>query len=158
MAASGAGLLAAAKADALWKNAIQDPIFAMQAERVLMVYLPDFGMAATWLVWQLQENLVSFMIRINGAEEIEEFAMMVGMGFFVLTGQRYQMVIPARLNMAKVKSAVLKFVQTEDEEYCLHPEYLVATMPYAEAKAWQKRLRDMDEAHRCADMLLLLGD
>ena len=58
--------------------------------------------------------------------------------------------------MDRVKMAALKFAKTEDEEYYLHPEYLVATMPYAEAKAWQSRLREMDEVHRHADRLLLL--
>jgi hypothetical protein len=82
--------------------------------------------------------------------------MMVEMGFFVLTGQRYQMVIPTQLIMAKVKRAALKLAQTEDEECYLHPEYLVATMPYAEAKAWQNRLREMGDDHRNADRLLLL--
>jgi hypothetical protein len=48
-----------------------------------------------------------------------------------------------RLTMVKVKPAALKLAQTEDEEYCLHPEYLVATMPNADAKAWQGRLRGM---------------
>jgi hypothetical protein len=82
--------------------------------------------------------------------------MMAEMGFFVVTGQRYQMVIPTRLNMEKVKGAALKFARTEDEEYCLHPEYLVATMPKTEAEAWQKRLRTMNPAHRCADRAVLL--
>ena len=87
---------------------------------------------------------------------VDEFTMMVEMGFFVLTGQRYQMVIPTRLTIGKVKRAALKLAQTEDEEYYLHPEYLVVTMPYAEAKAWQVRLRGMSEDNRCADKLLLL--
>jgi hypothetical protein len=43
--------------------------------------------------------------------------MMVEMGFFVLTGERYQMVIPPRLNMDRVKMAALKLAETEDEEY-----------------------------------------
>jgi hypothetical protein len=55
-----------------------------------------------------------------------------------------------------VKSAMLKFARTEDEEYYLHPEYLVATMSYAEAEAWQHRLRNKDQDHRHADRLLLL--
>ena len=82
--------------------------------------------------------------------------MMAKMGFFILTDQRYQMAIPAQMNMDVVKRAALMFAKTEDEEFYLHPEYLVATMPYAEAKAWQERLCKMDEADRCADRLLLL--
>jgi hypothetical protein len=83
---------------------------------------------------------------------------MAEMGFFVRTGQRYHMIVPTQLNIDKVKTAVLKYAQTEDEDHDLHPEYLIATMPYAEAKVWQERLRVMDETHRCADRLLLLGD
>ena len=66
------------------------------------------------------------------------------------------MVIPTRLTIGRVKRAALKLAQTEDEKSYLHPEYLVVTMPYAEAKAWQVRLRDMGEDNRCADKLLLL--
>jgi hypothetical protein len=61
-----------------------------------------------------------------------------------------------RLDMKTVKSAALKLAQTEDEEYYLHPERLVATMPYTQAKEWQARLRLMDENQRCADRILLL--
>jgi hypothetical protein len=70
---------------------------------------------------------------------VDEFAMMTEMGFFFLTGQRYQMAIPTRLNMEKIKMAALKLAQTEDKECYLHPEYLVATMPKTEAEAWQRR-------------------
>jgi len=76
--------------------------------------------------------------------------MMVEMGFFILTGERYQMVIPTKLNIGKVKRAVLKFARTEDEDGLLRPENLVATMPYAKAKAWQRRLRTMGESRRLA--------
>ena len=104
------------------------------------------------LLSRLEQNLVSLVIDLNGEEEPEEFAMMIGMGFFVLTGQRYQMVVPMPLTLVKVMKAALRLAKTEDEEYFLHPEDIVTTMPYAEAKAWQGRLRGMDEAHR----LLLL--
>ena len=59
--------------------------------------------------------------------------MMLGMGFFVLTGDRYQMTIPVELTIEKVKSAVLNYAETEDSEYWLHPEHLVKTMSLAGA-------------------------
>jgi hypothetical protein len=138
----GKWLLAAAKADALWKKATNDPSLEEQFGLVTMIYIPDFGIGATVMVSQLEENLASFAIQLNGVaiELVDEFVMMAEMGFFVLTGQRYQMAIPAKLNMDVVKRAALKFAQTEDEDI-LHPEHLVVTMPYAEAKAWQERLR-----------------
>lgn len=148
----GKWLRAAAKAERLLEKAIKDPRFKNQFERLLVVQIP---IAATVLLSRLERNLVSLVVRVNG-EEAEEFVVMAEMGFFALTGQRYQMTIPTRLDIDKVKSAILKVVRTEDEKYYLHPEYLVATMPYAEAEAWQHRLREMDQASRHADRLLLL--
>jgi hypothetical protein len=148
-------LAAAAKAERLWRKASNDPSFEKHIERLLIAQIPDFSIGATVLLSRLESNHVSFVVQLSG-EEAEEFVMMTEMGFFVRTGQRYQMTIPTRLDIHKLKSAMLKLAQTEDEEYYLHPEYLVATMPYAEAEAWQHRLRDMDQDRRHADRLLLL--
>jgi hypothetical protein len=39
----------------------------------------------------------------------------------------------------------LRYALTEDEDFMLHPERIVtATMPFAEARAWQDRLRAID--------------
>jgi hypothetical protein len=121
-----------------------------------MPYIPDFNIAATVLLSRLEQNFASLVVDLNSEIEPEEFAMMVGMGFFVRTGQRYQMVIPKRLTLGKVKNAALALAKTEDEEYILHPEHIITIMPYGEAKAWQTRLRKMNEVHRQADRLVLL--
>ena len=78
------------------------------------------------------------------------------MGFFTLTGQRYQMVIPKNLNMDVVKRAAIKFLKQKMGRRPALRTATVTTLTYAEAKAWQARLRQMDENHRCADRLLLL--
>ena len=77
--------------------------------------IPDFGIGATILLSRFEKNLASVTVGLNSEdiEEFNEFAMMVEMGFFILTGERYQMVIPTKLNMGKVKSAVLKFARTK---------------------------------------------
>ena len=152
----GKWLLAAAKANALWNEAINDPDFSKRIERLLLIYIPDFSICATVLLSRLEKNWASLVISVNGDEEAEEFAIMIGMGFFVPTGQRYQMVIPTRLTLEKVKKAALAFVRTEDEANILHPEWSITTMPYEEAKAWQSRLRQMNEECRLADRQLLL--
>ncbi len=150
----GKWLLAAAKADALWKRAIKDRGFENE---VCAVKGTHFGIGATVLLWRL-ETTPAFVVRLDEGYWVEVFTLMVEMGFFVRTGQRYQMAIPTRLTLGKVKRAALKLAQTEDddEKFYLHPEYLIATMPYAEATAWQERLRRMEEDHRCADRRLLL--
>ena len=148
-------LLAVARADELWKKAIEDSVFKMQVDRLLVATIPDFGIGATVMLSRLEKNLASFVVQINNEDEGVEFVMLAEMGYFIRTGKRYQMVVPTRLNMERVKKAALK---TEDENCYLHPENLVATMPYVETKAWQRRLREMDEASRIADRLFLLGN
>jgi hypothetical protein len=150
----GNWLLAAAKADTLWKKAISDPVFKEQVERLMIVRIPDFNISACVLLSRLEKKLASFTISLD-SWEAEDFVVMAGMGFFVLTGHHYQMVIPSRLNICKVKKAALKLAQTEDEED-LHPEHLLATMSSKEAEAWQQQLLEMDDDHRCADRFLAL--
>jgi len=87
------------------------------------------------MLLELREQRVTFLLRLD-SEDADMFAMMTEMGFFAMTSQRYQMVIPKRLNMTKVKRALLRYAQTEDSEYILHPEHLVTAMPFLEAKAW----------------------
>jgi hypothetical protein len=67
---------------------------------------------------------------------------------------------PTKLNVESVKMAAHTYVKIAEDpqEDWLHPECLITTMPCADAQAWQKRLRNMDTAHRCADRLLLLDD
>ena len=149
-------LLAAAEANALWLRSLSDPGFQQRIDRLMMAHIPDFNIGATVLLSRLEQNLASFVVSLSEEEEPEQFAMMIGMGFFVLTGNRYQMVIPSQLTLAIVRKAALKLAQTEAEEYILHPEYMITTMSFAEAKVWQRRLRLMEDAHRQADRQVLL--
>jgi hypothetical protein len=153
-------LLAAAKANELWTEALNNPRFSKRVDLLTAFVLPDFSVGATVLLSRLEQNLASFVISLNEETVPEEFAMMIEMGFFALTGQRYQMVIPTRLTLRKIMKAALRLAQTEAEGEdgldVLHPECIITTMPLAEAKAWQSRLRQMDEAHRHGDILLLL--
>jgi hypothetical protein len=152
----GNWLLAAAKAEALWKQALKDPVFAKKIERLLVCFMPDFSIGATIMLAHLTEEFVAFSLQLD-SEEGDEFVMMAEMGFFALTGERYQMVIPKKLSVDVVKSAALKYARTEDAEYELHPEYLVVSMPKAKALRWQKRLLRMDANRRCVDRITLLN-
>src|SRR6476659_1665511 len=97
----GRWLLAASKANELWTEALSNRRFNKRVDRLLVTYIPDFNIAATVLLSRLEQNLASLVVDLDGEGEPEEFAMMVGMGFFVLTGERYQMVIPTRLTLTK---------------------------------------------------------
>ena len=155
----GNWLLTATKTQALWEKAIKDPRFKKQIDLLTAHYSPDFDHSASLFLFQLKKNLVSFTIPLHNSEdwaELDQFTLMTEMGFFVLTDGRYQMVVPAKMNIDVVKSAVLRFAKTEDEDE--PSKYLVASMPYAQAEEWQARLRDMDEEQRCADRAVLLDE
>jgi hypothetical protein len=115
---------------------------------VTIMYIPDFAVAALYMLLELREQRVTFLLRLD-SEDADMFAMMTEMGFFAMTGQRYQMVIPKRLNMTKVKKALLRYAQTEDSEYILHPEHLVTAMPFLEAKACKAATRDARKPSQC---------
>jgi hypothetical protein len=65
------------------------------------------------------------------------------------------MVIPSVVTLRTVKNALLKLAKTEDADFMLHPEQMVATISSSEAMG-QRRLRAMDECHRAADRSVLL--
>jgi hypothetical protein len=79
-------------------------------------------------------NFVLFL----DTEEAGDFAMMVAMGLFAFQNERYRMSIPSDLSLANVKEAILRYAETEDEEYALHPEHIVNTMSFLEGRALQK--------------------
>jgi hypothetical protein len=152
----GRWLLATARAEELWKIAYAEPEFESRVKSLCIVFIPDFGIAGAILLAQLLKNCCTARVRLE-SELGEEFTMMVGMGFFVLTGNRYQMAIPPELTIEKIKAAVLEYAETE-YRYAMHPERLINTMSLAEAKDWQRRLRQMDERARLADRQMLLEE
>lgn len=151
-----AWLLAAAETQAFWDEALKETDFYKQVERLCCWYIPSFEITACALLMRIKKQLSTFIIDVDGEFDVIEFCMMISLGFFQLTGSRYQMTIPSRLDMAKVKESALALAKTEDAEYYLHPEDLIVTMPGRDAKAWQKRLRSMDQPYRIVDRLILL--
>jgi len=139
----GRWLLAAAEAETFWNNAYKDSEFQKQVDRVCLVYIPHFGISATLIIAELKQYKTTLTIDLN-TEEGESFAMMVAMGFFTFSNPRYQMTVPSHLTEMQVKRAIFDFVQTEDAEFMLHPEHLVTAISFAEARAWQDRIRAID--------------
>ena len=135
----GEWLLAAAKAQVLWRTALEDQVFATQVERVRIVYEPDFGITATLMLMNLRARWTSFVLDLQ-SEDGEDFAMMFSMGFFVQCGRTCRMAIPPLLTINTLKNAILTFARTEDYEYILHPEQLVTSMSAAAAKVLQEQI------------------
>jgi hypothetical protein len=158
----GQWLLSAARAQSLWQEAKRtDAEFRAAIVMLEVCEELHFGITATIFVarFSAAECLSTFVLdprTVDGSRDLIEFALMVRMGFFELTGTRYQMTIPKTLDLDTVKSAHLELARTEDEEEWLHPEQLVVSMPPEQAENFQQLLRDMDDRQRLADRRALL--
>ena len=118
----------------------------------------DFALAGTLLVSHLGPEFPALVIDLY--EEcfyVDMLCIMTELGFYELTGDRYQMTLPARLNAAAVRNAVLKLANTMDEDEVVHPERLVVSMSRPEAKDWHRRLSKLSETARLTDRRILLG-
>ena len=146
----GQWMLAAAKANELWKEIYKDPSFKTYVDRQTVCYAPDFGCAAAiFLLLRLEQRSGYFVVGLY-SEEAELFAVMAVLGFFKREGSKHQMAIPSMLTIQKVKGAFVELAKTEDKDCALHPEYLVATMPLPDAEAYQRRQIALDEFQRNA--------
>jgi hypothetical protein len=85
------------------------------------------------------KNLTCFLLPL-GEEWSEIFGVMAQIGFFRLTGERYQMTIPQAISGSAIKAALLRLAATEDQQYYLHPEQLVTCLGKPDAQNWQLRL------------------
>jgi hypothetical protein len=152
----GNWLLNAAKANELLQQAkSDDPDFRSSID-VLEVWRGlDFGIMATWFIAQfVDKNFETFVIDPDSVELID-FVLLAEMGFFTLTGDRYQMTLPTKLDIDRIKRAHLKLAETEDEEW-IHPERLVVGMPHERVMKFERLLREMDQDQRLADRRALL--
>jgi hypothetical protein len=140
----GEWLLGAGKAQAYWREAYTDLDFKKKIDRICLVYIPDFEIAASIMVMKLREYGTTFLIELHG-EDGDDFAMMAEMGFFTEKNALYQMTLPYSLTLEKVKASVSALAATEDAEFILHPEYLVTPISLSEATTLQNRLRAVND-------------
>jgi hypothetical protein len=152
----GHWLLEAAKAQRLLDQAKRDDAAFREAldTTVEICHCLDYGIMATVLLSQFAKNkqFQTFTVDIAYFDPID-FILMVGMGFFVLTGDRYQMALPQNLNIEFVKQAHLKLAGTE---LWIHLERLIVAIPHARATQFQRLLGEMNQDQRLADRRLLL--
>jgi len=135
----GRWLLAAVEADhALQEQFRKNPGLRQQISRLEVLCLVEFSPAVD--------------------EWGEIFTVMTELGFFRLSGDRYQMTIPQEVSGSRIESALLRLAATEDEGYFLHPEHLVTCLTKLEARKWQLRLERLPWMQRVADRAVLLGE
>ena len=148
----GRWLIAAAKANEILQIAKKhDAEFLRAIDTLETLQVLDFGIMATvFLSHFVDKELQTFVIDVDSSHDLIDFVLMIEMGFFTQTGNCYQMTLPSRLNLNKVKQAHLKLAATEDDEGIIHPERFIVTMWYFEAKKCQRSLRNMSEEARLA--------
>ena len=141
-------LAAITKTNILWTVALRDRTFADRISRLNACCRLDFGIFGTEVLFRLEKHECSVVIDANG-HQVDEFAILVDLGFFVRTGLRYQMTMPSQLSIADMKSAALKLAGMEEKSY-LDASSFLATLPKSTSEGLQVRFRKMDEDLRCA--------
>jgi hypothetical protein len=106
--------------------------------------------------WIEEQGVFSFSLIRNCRANI--FSVMAGLGFFTLTGGRYQLTIPSHLKVEKIVDAMCSLAATEDEEGSFYPHRLLATMSLPETDNWKEKLDSMNLQQRLADRDALLAE
>jgi hypothetical protein len=153
----GKWLLAATEAQRLSEEAVNtDSEFSAKTERLEFGRREPFGGYATTLIRCLTMTGCTAVIDTD-TDLAQGVAMMAHMGFFALTGERYQMVLPSPLNSEVVRASALTILEAYTG-YCMPVQKIMRTMPWAIAKDLQQKLEQMDQVQRVADRELLLLD
>jgi hypothetical protein len=137
-------LLAAVEADQLLQREFsENPDFRKSIERLELIYGIAFAPPAMVFLTMWLNDVTAFELDF-WSEWVEIFSVMADIGFFTLTGNRYQMTVPNDLKIDRIKEALLRLAATEDaEDYSLHPEWLLTTMTKQEASDEKLRLDRM---------------
>ncbi|MCA1470333.1 hypothetical protein I6F09_20810 [Bradyrhizobium sp. IC3195] len=153
----GRWLLAAAAADrALQERFKQNKKLKDQISSVEIVYGISFSSGAAKFLELLMKDLTAFSLPVD-SDWIDLFAVMADLGFFFLTGERYQMTIPYGASGSAIEASLLKLAATE-RGFALHPEQMIHCISETDATTWHSRLRNMSLIQRVADRDILLGE
>ena len=107
-------------------------------------------------MWLEEKGTVSVSLVTN--RWVNTLSVMAGIGFFTLTGGRYQLTIPRHLDLEKIVDALRSLAATEDEEELFYPHRLLVTMTHSETENWKEKLDSMNSLHRLADRNALLAE
>jgi hypothetical protein len=160
-------LEAAREADRLWLRHATDASEANDPWERLCSHNPiyrgasdqpeaGFSTTAMAFVRKWLKNRASFVLNVSRSRWPEMFCLMVFAGFFVATGDRYQMAIPQSIDVRKMHNSLSDWLNRSDEGN-RHSENLLLTLTEHEAKSWKARLRHMNSYQRLADRAILLA-
>ena len=161
-------LEAAKQADMLWERLAFDDLEPDELWEKFCSYNPlnqslefgpdlDFSTTARSFVEEWLTNGASVLLSVSDSRGLENFCAMLFVGFFVQTGDRYQMVIPDVIDVTKVCEGLKNWLKHMDQEK-LNPRDLLVTLPARDAKARGAKLSRLKPAARMADRAILLDD
>ena len=151
----GQWLLAAAAADrALHEQFDRNPTLKEQIRSLEIIYEIRFSAAATRFLERLVETLTAFTLSLEDTW-IDVFSIMADLGFFRLTGERYQMTVPPFVTGPAIEVALLKLAATE-HNFSMHPEHLIQFVTKTHAQNWHSRLCNLPWMQRVTDRNFLL--
>jgi hypothetical protein len=121
------------------------PAYSSLIERLNLDHHYAFDSAALHFIrgWQ-QDDQWSFVLNLRDPKWAELFTVMVGIGFFVRIGNRYQIQVP-KPTIDDLSEAILRLAQTEDAKGNLHPERFLATMTMNQASSLRNRAKTMQK-------------
>jgi hypothetical protein len=134
----GPWLCEADKAENLWRELQQDK--SLTGSTICVYQYPDFGLTAPEMIMKLSKDSDYFLVDLDDFEGWD-FTMMLKMGFFEECGQHYQMKIPTDLTLKRVEESVRALVKTQDDEFYIHPEFIVKPMQRSAAQEYRARMR-----------------
>jgi hypothetical protein len=153
----GRWLLAAAAADqALEEQFKRNTELKKHISSVEIVHEICFSSAATKFLKLLMKDLTAFSLSVDDGW-VDVFAIMADLGFFRLTGERYQMTLPSSASGQAIEASLLKLAATE-QRFSLHPENMIHCITKIDAHTWHSRLTSLSWMRRVADRELLLGE
>ena len=149
----GSWLIKAAEAQALWSQALRDPVFEGATTALWELgSQPNLECAALEALAAMRQqdppfngHPMHFVLAVDLDESESgvfgvEFAMMVELGFFTFAGHSYQLTTPESVTLEKVQRAALKVTSTAidaGEIQHVEPERLLHTLPQKEAEVWR---------------------
>jgi hypothetical protein len=136
----------------------ENPGFRRSIRRLELMGNVEFATAAMAFLGMWLKDTQTFMLHLVDSEWGDVISIMATIGFFMQTGDRYQMTIPMNLKVEKIKDQLIKLAATEDAEYIIHPEQLVVCMRQAEAIEWKRNLDGINWQQRLADREALLAE
>jgi hypothetical protein len=152
-------LSAAIEADRLLLHCLsEEPAFHASIVRLECPYRIEFGPSALHFIGMWQSEQGSFSLDFLDPEWAGVFCVMVGLGFFRQIGQRYQMTVPATVEILEIKVELLYLNASYYTDERLHPEALLDTMPRQQVMDWKRKLKRMRWEKRIADRDALLAE